>query len=313
MKKTIFLSAFLMACAFSPHVGSGSPAAVADPHGTETPRRIAIVVSAPLRPYMEALKGLTTTLAEHRIHARQPITLPQDTQGDFRSVQAELIQAPVDAYVAIGPEALSVVDAVSHANGKPWVFSVVLDPAKLLPHAERAPCGMALTIPAAEQLEAVARTFPGRTRLGVLYSSAENRLFLQHAETLARTLGITLQPIAVDGPKKVPDRLAENLPSLDALWIIPDPAIDSKALAEYVVETALFQNIPSIGYNRYFLEVGAAMAFVLDYEKIGAATAVLLDLYLRSGRCPSAIPSYDVVVNENILRRLLDDRKGATR
>ncbi|MEJ5365527.1 MAG: ABC transporter substrate binding protein [Desulfosoma sp.] len=312
MKKTIFLSIFLMACAFLPHVGSGSPA-VPDPHGTEPPRRVAIVVSAPLRPYLEALKGLTAALAEHRIHARQPITLPQDTQGDFRPGQAELIQASVDAYVAIGPEALSVVDAVSRATGRPRVFSVVLDPMKLLPEAETAPCGIALTIPAAEQLEAVIRTLPGRTRLGVLYSSAENRLFLQKAEAHARTLGITVQPIAVDGPKKVPERLAESLPHMDALWIIPDPAIDSKALVEYVVETALFQNVPSIGYNRYFLEVGAAMAFVLDYEKIGAATAFLLDLYLRSGQCPTTIPSYDVVVNENVVRRLLDYPKGAAR
>ncbi len=82
---------------------------------------------------------------------------------------------------------------------------------------------------------------------------------------------------------------------------------------EYLVETALLHNVPSIGYNRYFLEAGAAMAFVLDYEKIGAATAMLLDLSLRSNRCPEVVPAYDVLVNEHVMRRLIDHSKEEKR
>lgn len=306
MKKAIFALHLLSAFIFLAVPGAKAAAASQEPL-QEGPGRIAIVVSRPLRPYMEALKGLRTSLGQLRMHVLQPITLSPETQGDFRAVQSELLRLSADAFVSIGPEAFSIVQSAAIQRNIPWVYTMVLDPAKLVPRPNTTFCGISLSLPAAQQMEAIARTLPNRKRLGVFHSVPANDAFLEEAVRYAQSLGLTVQPIAVQSPKDVPGRLTEILPQLDALWIIPDPAIDSKALVEYLVETALYNNIPSIGYNRYFLEAGAAMAFVLDYEKIGAATAALLDFYLRSGRCPEAAPTYDVVVNEHVLRRLLDD------
>ncbi len=294
-------------------LGLGTPSAFADSSRESSSRRVAVVVSAPLRPYLEALKGLSASLAQLGFQPLQPITLPQDTQGDFRTVQNELLRLSADVFISIGPEALPLVEKVCRTRNLPWVYTMVLDPTKLVSHAASTPCGVSLSLPAAEQIQAIVRTFPQRKHLGVFYSTPANRDFLQEAQRHAENLGLTLHPIPVTGPKDVPDRLSRSLPHLDALWIIPDPAIDSRALVEYLVETALLHNVPSIGYNRYFLEAGAAMAFVLDYEKIGAATAMLLDLSLRSNRCPEVVPAYDVLVNEHVMRRLIDHSKDEKR
>ncbi|MGQ9483870.1 MAG: ABC transporter substrate-binding protein [Desulfosoma sp.] len=305
MKKAIFALHLLSAFIFLAVPGMKAIGASQESL-QEGPRRIAVVVSRPLRPYMEALKGLLTSLGQRRMHALQPITLSPETQGDFRAVQSELLRLSADAFVSIGPEALPLVQSASIQRNIPWVYTMVLDPAKLVPHSEATVCGISLFLPAAEQLEAIAQTLPNRKRLGVFHSLTANQAFFQEAMRHAQSLGLTVQPIAVQSPKDIPGRLTGILPQVDALWIVPDPAIDSKALVEYLVETALYHNVPSIGYNRYFLEAGAAMAFVLDYEKIGAATAALLDFYLHSGRCPETAPPYDVIVNEHVLRRLLD-------
>lgn len=315
MHKVVFALVFSFWSTISPPslLGFGAPFAFADSSREGTPRRVAVVVSAPLRPYLEALKGLSGSLTHLGLQLLQPITLPQDSQGDFRTVQNELLRLPADAFISIGPEALPLVENVSRTRNLPWIYTMVLDAAKLVSHRTPPPCGVSLSLPAAEQIRAIARTFPERKRLGVFHSSPANRDFLQEAQRHAENVGLTLHTIPVTGPKDIPDRLTQSLPHLDALWIIPDPAIDSRALVEYLVETALLQNVPSIGYNRFFLEAGAAMAFVLDYEKIGAATAVLLDLYLRSNQCPEAVPAYDVLVNEHVMRRLLDHPKEQKR
>lgn len=308
MKKAIFFL-LLAILAFSP---SEAPASEASGR-PEAVRRVAVIVSAPIRPYMEALKGLTASLNDHGIQFLQPITLSEQSQEDFQALETELIKMPVDAYISIGPEAFTLAESVSRITSRPWVFSMVLEPKKLLANPDRPLCGLPLGLSASEQLQGIARNLPGRSRIGVLYSTAENRAFLEDAHNQAQTLGLEVHAIAVESPKKIPDRLAENLSMMDVLWILPDPAIDSKALVEYLVKTALLRNIPTVGYNRYFLEAGAALAFVLNYEKIGAQTAVLLDFFLHSGHCLGAVPAYDVVVNDNVLRRLLDHSKGKSR
>ncbi len=175
-------------------LGLGTPSAFADSSRESGSRRVAVVVSAPLRPYLEALKGLSASLAQLGFQPLQPITLPQDTQGDFRTVQNELLRLSADVFISIGPEALPLVEKVSRTRNLPWVYTMVLDPTKLVSHAASTPCGVSLSLPAAEQIQAIVRTFPQRKHLGVFYSTPANRDFLQEAQRHAENLGLTLHP-----------------------------------------------------------------------------------------------------------------------
>ncbi len=274
--------------------------------GAAGPRKlsIAVVLSAPLRPYLQAADAFLKRIPRYEIVATQTITLPEKHQTALERTRKELEKLPVDAYLSIGPQALKVVAEAAEKTKKPFLYCMVLDPKKLIPPPSVPFCGLSLNIPTSVQLQEIARTLPQYKRIGVLISTEANRRLLESGRVSAHSLGISLIPIWVDTAKQIPSLLTQHLSQIDALWILPDPAINSKALAQYVVKRVLFHNKPAIGYNPYFLEIGAAMAFVLAYDEVGKAVADLMQDFLRAGRCRRSIPPYRVETNEKILRKL---------
>jgi putative tryptophan/tyrosine transport system substrate-binding protein len=276
------------------------------PAGADEPEefRAAIVVSRHIKPYMDALKGMRESMTDSvRVDQKVYILEPHDLEYPARLTN-ELSSQDFDILVSIGPEATSLVWSVSAHTGLPAVHSMILNPEVLAADDHQPGCGVSLGIPVANQLQDIRDALPGVKRLGVLFDPDINQSFILQAMEDSHSSGLEIIPLNVSSSKEVPAALNANWARIHALWLIPDQTVISQTLVEYIVKEALFQKKPVIGYNRFFYDSGAAVAFTFNFEQIGRQTAAVAVNQLKGLYCEKMVPSYDVLINHRVLQSL---------
>jgi putative ABC transport system substrate-binding protein len=165
-------------------------------------------------------------------------------------------------------------------------------------------CGVPLDIPAQKQLEMIVRGLPSAKRIGLLYDPRYNADFFGKALAEAAALNLKVVPLKVSSKKEIPAVLNQNWGNIDALWFIPDQTVISESIVQYIIKEALFKRTPVIGYNRFFYESGAALAFVFDYAEIGRQTGHLAASVLAGKACEQEIPLFHVWQNLRVINKL---------
>ncbi len=275
------------------------------PPGTVWPvddaRRVAVVVSANIKPYLEAVKGLRDALEEDPVQATVFLL---DEEADLNALRKRLREGGFSFCVSVGPEATSFLDTALRDSGCPLVYTMVLSPDKLLDGDGKSPCGVSLSIPVFSQITRIRQALPAVRRIGILFNPDDNADFFRQAATQGRLLGVEIVPLEVTAQKDIPETLERHWDAIDALWFIPDQTVISKALVEYAIKEALLQKKAVVGYNRFFYESGAAVAFALDYEKVGRKTGELVRQRFRGVPCREILPPFDVLVNPRVLESI---------
>lgn len=266
--------------------------------------KAAIVVSRHIKPYMDALKGLRESLSETGNIAQQIYMLEQHDLEHPDTLVREISGRDFDIILSIGPEATSLAWSISEDADMPAVYAMVLNPDALAADGEKTGCGVSLNIPVVRQLHDIRKALPGVNRLGVLFDPDENQSFIQQAMAASLFSSIEIIPLRVSSSTQVPDVLEENWGRIDSLWLIPDQTVISQTMVEYIVKEALFQKKPVVGYNRFFFDSGAAVAFALDFEDIGRQTAEMALNKLHGLPCGQTVPSYQVLINHKVLRSM---------
>ena len=59
-----------------------------------------------------------------------------------------------------------------------------------------------------------------------------------------------------------------------------------------------------IGYNKFFYESGAALAFTLDYRRIGEQTGRMAVDILSGMECKRELPTFHTWINERVIQKL---------
>ena len=273
-------------------------------YGNQSPTvRVAIVVSKNIRPYLEAVEGFESGLADNADIKTRVFNLEKlDDKG-----RAELFRGPgvkeFALLVAVGPEAaLSVWKGVGR-EGASRIYFMVLNPKKVFGPKERG-CGISLNIPVQTQVEMIGRGFPSVRRLGLLYDPEFNSDFFRKAADAASFSGLTVVPLRVSSKKDVPSALKGQWKDMDALWLIPDRTIISESIVKYVIKKAFLRKVPVIGYNRFFYETGAALAFVFNYKELGQQCAKKALRILSGKNCLGTPPLFHVWVNGGVAEKL---------
>ncbi len=264
----------------------------------------AILVSRHIKPYMDALRGLRGSLDRESGIDEKVFILDQYDLDHPRLISKELSGLSPDIMVAVGPEATTLAWSLSRDTGVPSIYSMVLNPEALAAVDIEPGCGLSMKIPVARQIRDMAQVLDGMKRLGILYDPSLNQAFVNEAARQAGFSGLEVVPLQVSSSRQIPGVLEEKWPSIDALWLIPDQTVISQTLVEYIIREALFQKKPVVGYNRFFYDSGAALAFALDFEDIGRQTAKLVIDHLSGLSCTELIPSYQVLVNHRVMRRM---------
>ncbi len=260
-------------------------------------KRVAVVVSQRILPYMLVLEGINKGLIGKDV-GLTPYYLG-DTNSE-ENTRKNLREGEYDLLVAIGPEAAALIQPLT----MPWMYSAVLTP------QSDSFCGVSLQIPVHRQLTEIKKHFISVKRIGLLFDPRHNEWFYEKAGKAANLLGIKIIPLRVPAADLLSSVLRKHWDQMDCLWMIPDPTIISESLVQYIIKQALFQKKGVIGYNPFFIQSGALFAFEFDYEKLGEQTAAQALQFLFQGTCSRQSPVFRSRINKKIARKLKIQWKG---
>ncbi len=224
---------------------------------------IIILKSSDIAAYNQAINGFKATISPG-------INLSEyDLQGDLEKGRklARKIRASDPALVfAVGLKAakaaqLEIVDI-------PVVYSMVLDPTKYGLNAPNM-TGVLLEVPVERQLVMIRNLLPQLKHIGTLYDPAKTSTLIDEARRLLKVSGTELVPMQITSERDVPGSLRTLLPSVDALWLVPDSTVLTDESLRFILNTALEGRVPVIGFSREFARSGALLCLSVNYADIG--------------------------------------------
>ena len=266
------------------------------------PAKAAVLISQNIRPYIEAADGAVDTLKRGNLGV-DTFLMDKLTVGDIDSMKQSIRREPYDLLLTVGPQASSFAWSLPRNTEYPVIYSMVLNPEKL-PDAPSPACGISLSIPVAVQLQTISQKLPSLRRIGLMYDPGNNAAFCDAAERLAAGAGMTVVPIKISSRKAIAQALTGSWGKIDGLWLIPDRTVISESIVRYIIKQALLNNMPVVGYNRFFYDSGAAMSFVFDYTEIGEQSGRLALKMLASRKCETGGPVFQTWINERVLEKL---------
>ncbi len=208
-----------------------------------------------------------------------------------------------DTVVAAGPEALSYL--VTQQWSYPAFYAMVLNPERIL-NKNQVFCGVSLNIPiVTNQFNVIRQTFPRVSRIGVMFDPVHNQAWFDQAQPIAAINNITLVPLKVNDPKDINIHFEKTGPSVEAILFIPDRKVTQHTVViEHIIKSAFHFGIPTIGYNQFFYESGAALSYVVNYRAVGKQLSDMIQLYMQGQPCKSTGPVYEVWLNRKVVNKL---------
>ena len=264
------------------------------------PASCTILISSRIKPYMQAVKGVKS-----RLEPVQDITARYFFIKDIS--KADVLGPAVSqnqGIMAVGPEALVMLNSWNLGPDVHKFFTMVLDPLERISLPGDF-CGLFLTVNPDVQIPLIKDRLPWIKKLGVLFDPENNAGYVTKAVSLACSLGFEVVPIKTTAQSQVPDMLRKNWEAIDALLLIPDASIISSSLVNLIIKEGISNRVPTIGYNHFFIHNGALMAFVYDYEAIGANTAdMAVSVLCLHGTCTPEPAGVKVLLNKALADRL---------
>jgi len=286
------LAALILACVVS--VASATDAA-----------NVAVIVSADVDAYREALKGFRASL-RHRIAAQY------DMEGDFdrgRKILGEIqSKTRPDLIFVVGLWALQLV--VSQGTSVPVVYAMILNPPSVVGSDAKNITGASINEPVDDTIRLFKQLGPRVRRIGVIFDPAKTGYLVTQAEAVAREEGLKLIAKETRSPREsIPALEALQEEGIDALWILPDESNVAPAVVQQMLLTSFRKRIPVVGLSASQAEMGAVLAVSFaSSEDIGRQAAELANGILAS-QTPTQLPyttarRLDVTVNLKAAQKL---------
>jgi putative tryptophan/tyrosine transport system substrate-binding protein len=230
---------------------------------------IAILQSSDIAAYREAIAGLKATGPIGAIYTEY------DAQGNLelgKQLARKAKESNASLVVAVGLKA--ALAAQNEIVDVPIVYMMVLDPLK---HQLRAAnmTGTILEVPLDRQLKIMRNFLPALHRLGTLYDPAKSSSQVKDAKRQAANSDFQLKGLPVESEKDVPHQLRALLPDIEALWLMPDSTVLTNESIGFILESALAQQIPVVGFSPEFTRLGALLSISVNYGDVGRETGLL--------------------------------------
>lgn len=254
-------------------------------HGLVRAQDVAIVIGSDIATFNATADAIKTSLAKKGYPHVDIYNIAKDL--DFLN---KMQTKPYKAFCALGTNPFKKIKEA--IKDKPVIFSMVLDPieggaiSSLEPSGANY-AGVSLDVPADVQLKLFKRIVPAAVKLGVIYTVKSERLIAE-AKNIQNNFGIQIVAVRIASSMEVPNAL-RNLPSVDALWIIPDVRVCTKDSMPCILNFAVEKKLPVFGFADYLVKAGALLSYTYDYSDIGEQTAELLAKVL-GGESPGSVP-----------------------
>lgn len=235
--------------------------------------------SAPL--YQEGVESFRRNLPA-QIHTE---TLSLDGRLEQARSIGEYVRASHPKLVfAVGLKA--AVTAKTQFPDTPTLFAMVLSPGDHeLPSGRMV--GISQQPPIRVQIEHLRALAPTVQRIGVLYDGHKRNLFVEEAQTIAKTLSLQIVAHPISRREDVPETLHTMLPSIDLLWVIQDSTILSEETIDAILRLTLRHKIPIFTFSATLVKRGALGALTLSPTAIGQQAALLAQKILKQEGPPT--------------------------
>jgi putative tryptophan/tyrosine transport system substrate-binding protein len=229
-------------------------------------------------------------------------------------VAAELVRLKVDVIV---PTNTTGAIAAKKATGTvPIVAMMAADPVQVgLVASLGRPAGNVTGLASfgrelmAKRLELLRETFPGVSRIAVLWNSeSRTEVFsVKDAEAAAMSLGLRVQVVEVRRPEDF-EKAFTNMMREHAGALVPASSSLFRAHRGRVVELAIKHRLPSIFDSRPYVEAGGLMSYGSDTKAIFRGLASYVDRILKGAK-PGDLPieqptKLELVINLKTARTL---------
>lgn len=265
--------------------------------------RIAILVSLKIRPYLEALEGMENSIGIIKTMEKDVFFLDDIGEDNLEAFGQKLKKMSFDCFISVGPEATKFTWQTFPDDAVTKLFTMVLNPDNII-QSLTSFCGVSLNIPIATQVRLISGILPGVKTIGLLFDRMQNAEFFNTASASATALGLIIKPMEVSTPKELSSVLSKHWAHIDLLWLIPDHTVITESLVRFMIKEAISNEIPVAGYNSFFYQSGAGIAFVTDYTETGRKTIVVLQDILSGVPCNVNEPFFETWVNERVLKKL---------
>ncbi|WDN90720.1 putative ABC transport system substrate-binding protein [Desulfosarcina sp. BuS5] len=261
--------------------------------------KTAVLVSRDIRPYYETVESLNNELVSIGNFRIEEFNIGRYKRKQLNKIADHIKKKKFDICIAIGPEAAFFIWKDIPGLNALKCYTMVLAPEKIIGESAEN-CGTSLNIPPEIQVELISGCFPDINRIGILYDPAHNTDFLNKTLRYALKTDLRIVPLSISSKKNIPSVLKKNWPAIDALLFIPDETVISESIIQYIITESIRKNIPVIGYNRFFYDRGAALAFVIDYRETGIQTARQAAALINSRECGKQAPPFNALLNTRI-------------
>jgi putative tryptophan/tyrosine transport system substrate-binding protein len=207
---------------------------------------------------------------------------------------AELVASKVDVIIALGPAtwaaklATSTIPIVTAFSGDPVGQGVVASLER--PGGNITGFSYMSSDLAEKRLELLCSTFAKCNRVAILYNPQEPATVreMEQTEAAARTLGVTLQPLAVRYPRDLEEAfaLAARNRADGLLSFTHGFAVLNRAR---IIELAAQQRVPTMYGWREFVDEGGLMSYGPEVQVLVRQAAGYVDRILKGAR-PSDLP-----------------------
>jgi len=260
---------------------------VAWPTGAVASKNVAVIMSADVDPYREALRGFKGKLEFTAIIAEY------NMEGFFERGQKILteIQTKVkpDLIFAIGTLALQVV--AGQVTDVPVVYAMVLNPPNIVGAGAKNITGASINMPVKQPIRLFKQLGPQIRRVGVIFNRANTGYLVRQADAVARAQGLQLIAKEIRSPREAIqalDSLQEE--GIDVLWILPDQTVLAPEVVQRLLLFSYRRKVPLLGLSKRQAEMGALFSLSFaSSEDIGRQAGELANRIV-GGKTVAEIP-----------------------
>lgn len=234
---------------------------------------VAIVKSAGSFAFNDARNGFASICFENR----QEFDLAEDGSNQTQILEG-LKSGNYRLMVGIGTQASSFLK--TNFPDVPLIYCLVVSPEKFGLKGDNV-VGVPLNVPIREQFALLKTIFKKTKRLGVLYTQPANDGLIASARSAAEEESMTLVTSPISSSQDIQKAMTDLIGKCDALWIPPDPSLNSEEVIRYIGTTSLSRQLPCVGPNDRFVRAGAVFSLSVDAVEVGRAAGELANKILQ--------------------------------
>lgn len=248
--------------------------------------KIAVLVSSPEQPFVQALKGFQDYVRQQGVDAAYEV---HQLGGDLANADHAVQKVRAGgAHLVLTIGSLATESLVLKVTDIPVVACLVLR-LDMLKRSQNA-TGVGLEFPLDVQFAWLRTLIPDAVNIGVLYNPGENRQRIEEASRVASGRGLNLVALEVRTPQDLPAALNTLSRRADVLLSVPDSVALAPQMAKPLLLFSFRNSIPLVGLSSSWVKAGALYALEWDYADLGAQAGEMALAILRGAK-PSTVPA----------------------